>query len=59
MSDSMLDLKKKMFKRIQLIFKKPKSGQFDDEWINRNLILQIKDNCPEMEVKGYMNTRKA
>lgn len=46
-------MKKKIFKRIQLIFKKPKDGkEFTDEWINKNIIFHIKDNCPEIEAKG-------
>jgi hypothetical protein len=58
MKDTMLDIKKKLFKRIQLSFKKPKQGHFDDEWINNNIILNIKDNVPQLEVSKIIS-RKA
>jgi hypothetical protein len=59
LSESMMDIKKKIFKRIRCIFKTPKNGgDFDDEWINKNLILHIKDNTPDIEVSS-MITRKA
>lgn len=58
MKDTMLEIKKKIFRRIRLSFKKSSKVDFNDEWINNNLILQIKDNCPEVEV-SKMITRKA
>ena len=57
MSESMLDLKKKIFKRIQLIFKKPKQGDFTDDWINKALILYIKDTCPELQTSSYSSKK--
>lgn len=57
MSESMLDLKKKIFKRIQFIFKKPKQGDFTDEWINKALILHNKDTCPEIQSSSYSSKK--
>lgn len=57
LSMTMLDIKKAIFNRTKLAFKKPAEGEFTDEWINKAIILHIKDNAPEIEV-SKMITRK-
>lgn len=38
LKESLLDLKKRIFNRIRIIFKTPKDGEFNDAWINKNII---------------------
>jgi hypothetical protein len=46
--DTMLDIKKQIYKRIKWAF--PEQHDDDEEWINTALHLQIKDNCPQQRL---------
>ena len=64
MNDTPLDMKKKIFKQIKNIFsgKKVPSPTDEDQfdlWINKNIVLMIKDNTPFLPSKSGNSQRKA
>ena len=67
MSDSVMDMKRTIYERIKYVFPAVRQAGADaepqdDEWINDNIKMQIKDNTPTQAAKGgrgYGQTRKA
>ena len=57
LSDSILEIKTQIYNRIRPIFKNGINGTIDDDWINKNLLLFIKDNTPLL--KGQYKPVKA
>ena len=52
-----MDIKKKIYQRIKYAF--DEAHDDDEEWINNNLHLQIKDNCPVTQTNRYGQRQKA
>jgi subtilase family serine protease len=48
LSDSVSEIKSKIYDRIKPIFEKAINGKISKEWINENILLFIKTNSPEI-----------
>lgn len=65
MNDTPLSMKKKIFFHLRGIFKSRKVCQNTDDqqqfdlWLNKNIVLYIKDNTPYLQSKSGSSQRKA
>ena len=53
-------MKRTIYERLKRIFKESNKEDWnpDDEWLNENILLYIKNNSPEKSVGKYMSKRK-
>jgi len=56
LTDTIIEMKKKVYERVKGVFKQdqcPEENEAEaEEWINKNIVLNIKDNTPFIKAKN-------